>query len=66
MKILKRCYRAMLIAAIVHLGPGTGTFAASPDDASVTVRPEDTGKALVNPDMGGTMHFCSNMPQNYG
>ncbi|MDD2601131.1 MAG: DUF4832 domain-containing protein [Kiritimatiellae bacterium] len=32
----------------------------------VTVNPVDTGKALVNPGMGWTMHFYSNVPQNYG
>lgn len=33
---------------------------------SVTVKPEDTGAALVNPAMGWTMHFYSNVPANYG
>ncbi|MDR1455834.1 MAG: DUF4832 domain-containing protein [Tannerella sp.] len=28
--------------------------------------PQDHGKALVNPGMGWTMHFYSNVPQNYG
>ena len=32
----------------------------------VTVTPKDTGSALVNPDMGWTMHFYSNVPANYG
>jgi hypothetical protein len=31
-----------------------------------TLRPADTGEALVNPDMGWTMHFYSNIPKNYG
>ncbi|MGL6226345.1 MAG: DUF4832 domain-containing protein [Thermoguttaceae bacterium] len=31
-----------------------------------TVRPEDTGEALVNPMMGWTMHYYSNIPTNYG
>ena len=31
-----------------------------------TVRPVDTGEALVNPGMGWTMHFYSNIPTNYG
>ncbi len=33
---------------------------------SMTVKPEDTGAALVNPGMGWTMHFYSNVPANYG
>ena len=32
----------------------------------VTVKTEDTGAALVNPGMGWTMHFYSNVPTNYG
>lgn len=31
-----------------------------------TVQPEDTGEALVNPGMGWTMQFYSNVPENYG
>jgi len=33
---------------------------------TVTVSPEDSGAALVNPDMGWTLMFYSNVPQNYG
>ena len=36
------------------------------NDAVITVQPADTGAALVNPDMGWTMHFYSNIPENYG
>ena len=32
----------------------------------ISVRTEDTGTALVNPNMGWTMHFYSNVPGNYG
>ena len=32
---------------------------------AASVRPRDDGRALVNPDMGLTMHFYSNAP-NYG
>ena len=32
----------------------------------VTVRPADDGRALVNPNMGWTMHYYSNTPANYG
>ncbi len=31
-----------------------------------TVRPGDSGEALVNPDMGWTMHFYSDIPTKYG
>jgi hypothetical protein len=31
-----------------------------------TVRPADNGGALVNPGMGWTLHFYSNIIQNYG
>lgn len=30
------------------------------------VKPQDTGEALINPDMGWTMHFYSNIISNYG
>jgi len=30
------------------------------------VRPTDDGRALVNPGMGWTMHYYSNIPENYG
>ncbi len=32
----------------------------------VSVKTQDTGAALVNPAMGWTMHFYSNVPANYG
>ncbi len=32
----------------------------------ITVRPADTGQALVNPDMGWVLYFYSNIPENYG
>ncbi len=32
----------------------------------VVVKPADNGAALVNPDMGWTMHFYSNIISNYG
>ena len=33
---------------------------------AATVHPADTGQALVNPGMGWTLHFYSNIIQNYG
>ena len=32
----------------------------------VTVRPKDTGEALVNPGMGWVLHYDDNIPENYG
>ncbi len=37
-----------------------------PAQETVMVRPVDHGRALVNPDMGWTMHFYSNIITNYG
>ncbi|MDI1248479.1 MAG: DUF4832 domain-containing protein [Lacunisphaera sp.] len=34
--------------------------------ATVRITPADTGEALVNPDMGWTLHFYSNLIENYG
>ncbi len=33
---------------------------------TITVKPEDTGETLINPCMGWTMHFYSNVARNYG
>ncbi len=41
-------------------------LAAGAEPTTTTIRPADTGAALVNPDMGWTMHFYSNNPTNYG
>lgn len=54
----------LLIAAFV-LG-SAALLPAADTPALVTIHPEDTGAALVNPDMGWTMHFYSNIPKNYG
>ncbi len=42
--------------------------AAAPAGAAeqVVLHPSDNRQALVNPDMGWTMHFYSNIPTNYG
>ena len=46
------------------------TLAPSQNDPTVVslakIHPIDHGKALVNPDMGWTMHFYSNILKNYG
>jgi hypothetical protein len=49
---------ALAGALSLLLAPGP---AARAQEASTTVCPADTGAALVNPDMGWTMHFYSNM-----
>ena len=35
-------------------------------EQSITVKTQDTGAALINPGMGWTMHFYSNVARNYG
>lgn len=45
------------------------SLAGSADSAAsreIVVRPEDDGRALVNPGMGWTLHFYSNIIANYG
>jgi hypothetical protein len=39
-------------------------FALNAED--VVINPADSGEALVNPDMGWTLHFYSNLIENYG
>jgi len=49
--------------------PLTVLLLASPlqaQDERTVVRPADTGEALVNPGMGWTLHYYSNIPTNYG
>ena len=55
---------AVLLAGHTPAADSTAMTAASTN--RITVRPADTGQALVNPDMGWTMHFYSNVPENYG
>lgn len=57
-----------------HLGMATlvvflaGGLTAVPESESerMVARPADTGAALVNPGMGWTLHFYSNLIENYG
>jgi len=42
------------------------TAASAAAQSLVTVKPADTGAALVNPDMGWVLYFYSNVPANYG
>jgi hypothetical protein len=54
---------ACVLAALGALAAGELANAEAP---MVTVEPVDHGKALVNPAMGWTMHFYSNVLSNYG
>ena len=58
--LIKRMGLAGLLCCVLQ---SQGTRAAEP---TVTVRPQDTGAALVNPAMGWTLHFYSNVITNYG
>ena len=51
-------FAAAMVAGVVGAIGATNEF--------VTVRPQDTGEALVNPGMGWTLHFYSNLIENYG
>ena len=49
------------------LAVGWSLLAGGPVDAErETVKPADTGAALVNPDMGWVLHFYDNSLSNYG
>ena len=72
--MIPRCLIAAILGlALLPLSAGPsgsaeppGGPAADPAPDRITVRPADTGAALINPDMGWTMHFYSNIPSNYG
>jgi hypothetical protein len=49
-------------AIVLLMGLSAAVFAQE----TVSVRPVDNGRALVNPGMGWTMHFYSNSAHNYG
>jgi hypothetical protein len=57
--------RSLTLAASLAWTLG-GNAIAGVDEDLITVQPADTGEALVNPGMGWTMHFYSNIPKNYG
>src|SRR5690606_8832189 len=65
--------RLLAPSASANRGQATKTDAMDPNpngavDLGQTFRaaPTDHGGALINPDMGWTLHFYSNMPVNYG
>jgi hypothetical protein len=62
-RLLFRALRLVVLFAFLALLDGGHADAA---DAWVTVRPPDNGEALVNPGMGWTLQFYSNLIENYG
>lgn len=54
-----------MIVIILLFAMVSGASQASETERFI-VTLQDTGKALVNPGMGWTMHFYSNIPSNYG
>ncbi|MDO4571579.1 MAG: beta-galactosidase [Planctomycetia bacterium] len=53
--------------SLVFLGLFLGVAQAQNIQAqNIVVQPQDTGAVLLNPQMGWTMHFYSNVPRNYG
>lgn len=71
LRIFTHSKAAGVLGSLLVLGPiRVGAAAHGAEEktpaARVTIRPEDTGQALVNPEMGWTMHFYSNIPENYG
>lgn len=58
--MIHRTYRFAILLLAVFAAP---LFAQT---NRVIVHPTDTGEALVNPGMGWTMHFYSNLIENYG
>ncbi|MDO5308571.1 MAG: DUF4832 domain-containing protein [Planctomycetia bacterium] len=54
---------ALLICAMFPYARGV---AQQVGDDQVVIEFQDNGQALINPKMGWTMHFYSNIPSNYG
>jgi hypothetical protein len=54
-QILRPLFALPLLCALAGAG-----------EQRIVVRPQDTGEALVNPGMGWTLHFYSNIIKNYG
>jgi hypothetical protein len=60
---VKAVFSVSLALLLVAL-PGRDVISA--EAKRVTVQPKDTGEALINPGMGWTLHFYSNLIENYG
>lgn len=60
--------RSFLLSVLAAAASAAMLVAAGEPSAPdpIVVKPEDNGAALVNPDMGWTLMFYSNIPQNYG
>lgn len=56
----------MGIVSLIALGIAASFAASAGQPGRIVVHPVDNGQALVNPDMGWTLHFYSNIPTNYG
>ena len=64
MKVTVKGVDVLKMAKVIVLAACVVTVAAT--GRAATVRPADDGRALVNPGMGWTMHYYSNIPRNYG
>lgn len=62
---MKTCVTFILMMCLVGLA-SVGRAESGDTPNWITMRPQDTGLALVNPSMGWTLHFYSNIPSNYG
>ncbi len=61
------CIATGTVAHSAMISPQTGiTTSISNNNNTIKKRLTDHGRALVNPDMGWTMHFYSNLLSNYG
>lgn len=58
--------RRLFPFVVVSLSTFAAALFADDDPDRFVVRPVDDGRALVNPDMGWTLHFYSNIIANYG
>lgn len=60
------CVRFTAVMVCLLLANALPNAAADDSNKQVVVQPQDNGQALVNPDMGWTLHFYSNAIENYG
>lgn len=62
-------YMFLIVSSFAAVGSGSvrgKTANEKESGATYTVYPKDNGQALINPAMGWTMQFYSNIPENYG